>query len=205
MFNPIRLACAIAALVLSSAAAADTALIPVQLGFDELPDSTGGSHVPAGYAGFTWSDQWFQMSPSVGDTASNFLATSTSGGTLVRRADGCKFYFDGADFWSRRGLDANGDFFFVLYGELGQTLYNGNDDGSAGRMRFTGKSQTLLANYTGAIHGMAWGFDNDDYDHLAMDNFRFRVEAVSTVPEPKLALLAGLGSVVLLGARRLRG
>ena len=31
-----------------------------------------------------------------------------------RRADGTPFYFDGADFWSRRGLDATGNFYFVL-------------------------------------------------------------------------------------------
>ncbi len=50
-----------------------------------------------------------------------------------------------------------GDFFFVLYDEQGRTLYNGNDDGNAGRMRFTGMSKNLLANCTGDIHGMAWG------------------------------------------------
>lgn len=203
MITAFRLTCTSAALALSCAAAhAD--LVSAQLSFDELPNSTVGTHLPAGYGGFTWGDQWYQMSPPVGDTSSNFLATSTSGGTVVRRADGGAFYFDGADFWSRRGLDANGDFFFVLYGEQGQTLYNGNDDGNAGRMRFSGTSQTLMANYTGAIRGMAWGFDNDDYDHMAMDNLRFRVEAVASVPEPASAMLVGLGLALLLGARRMR-
>jgi hypothetical protein len=41
-------------------------------------------------------------------------------------------------------------------------------------MDFTGTPTLLTANYTGPIDAMALGFDNDDYDHLAMDNFRFR-------------------------------
>ena len=143
----------------------------------------------------------------MGATDTNFLATSDTGSTFVRRVDGSAFYFDGADFWSRRGADAMGDFFFVLYGASGQVLYNGDVDNDGGRMRFTGTPTFLQANYSGPIHGMAWGFDNDDYDHMAMDNFRFRAEPVAAVPEPgSSALLAlGLAGLAALKARRRRG
>ncbi len=187
-------------LCMAAAAAADP--VPGVLSFDELPNATGGVHLPAGYGGFTWGDQWYQMSPTVGATASNFLATSTSGGTLIRREDRGAFYFDGADFWSRRGLDATGDFFFVLYGANGQVLYNGDVDNDGGRMRFTGAPTFLQANYSGPIHAMAWGFDNDDHDHMAMDNFRFRAEPLAAVPEPGAGALAALGLGLLLIARR---
>ena len=204
MTTSLRLACVSAALVLAcTAPRAD--LVDSQLNFNELSVGSSGVHLPGGYGGFNWGDQWYLMPASFGGTQSHFLATSTSGGTLIRRTDHGAFFFDGADFWSRRGLDAGGDFFFVLYGTQGQTLYDGNLDGNTGRMRFTGSPQTMLANYTGAIHGVAWGFDNDDYDHLAMDNFRFRVEALPAVPEPGTALLASLGLAVLLIARRVRG
>ena len=202
LFVP-RLLCS-AALLLLACTAARAELQPLLLDFNELPDSPIGSHLPENYAGFVWGDRWYQMSPAAGATDQNFLASSTVGSTLLRRVDRGAFYFDGADFWSRRGLDANGDFFFVLYGQQGQVLYNGNLDGNAGRMRFTGTPQTLAANYSGAIYAMAWGFDNDDYDHLAMDNLRFRVEANAPVPEPASGLLAGLGLAVLLSARRLQ-
>jgi hypothetical protein len=177
-------------LCVTVAAAADP--VPGVLDFDELPPSAIGTHLPAGYGGFTWGGQWYEMSqtPAGGN---NFLATSTSGGTLIRRNDRSAFHFDGADFWSRRGLDGTGDFFFVLYGESGEVLYNGDVDGNAGRMRFSNTPTFLQANYTGAVHAMAFGFDNDDYDHLAMDNFRFRATAVSAVPEPSIAVMVSLG------------
>lgn len=186
---------------LAAPAAQAIEVVPGVLGFDELPNATGGVHLPEGYGGFSWGSQWYQMSPSTGNTEANFLATSTSGGTWIFRADHSAFHFDGADFWSRRGADANGDFFFVLYGHDGEVLYNGNDDGNAGRMRFTGTAQLLQANYSGLIYGMAWGFDNDDADHLAMDNFRFRAAAIPAVPEPHAGLLALLGVGFLLGRR----
>lgn len=176
------------------------------LSFDEFAATTVGQHLPEGYAGFDWGDRWFAMRTSAapGDT---FLASSTVGSTLIRRSDGSDFHFDGADFFSRRGLDANGDFFFVLYHD-GATVYQGNLlGGNAGRMRFTGTPTLLAPDYAGPIDGLAFGFDNDDYDHLAMDNFRFRVEAVSLPvpePEPYALLLTGLGLVGMVAGRRLR-
>lgn len=185
---------------LAAPAAQAIEVVPSVLDFDELPNATVGVHLPDGYGGFSWGSQWYQMSPTTGNTETNFLATSTSGGTWIFRADRSAFYFDGADFWSRRGADASGDFFFVLYGQNGEVLYNGDNDGNAGRMRFTGTAQLLQAHYDGLIYGMGWGFDNDDADHLAMDNFRFRA-AIPAVPEPHAGLLALLGVGFLLGRR----
>lgn len=184
-----------------------TAAEPVAatLTFNDLGASTIGMHLPDGFGGFDWGDRWYYMSAAStpGDT---FLASSTVGSTLIRRTDGADFHFDGADFFSRRGLDANGDFFFVLYRD-GATVYQGNLlNGNEGRMRFTGTPTLLTPGYSGPIDAMALGFDNDDYDHLAMDNFQFRaVLATPPVPEPdSLALIvAGLGLIGLVVRRRL--
>jgi hypothetical protein len=81
-----------------------------------------------------------------------FLALSGSGTTL-KRSDGAAFYFDGADFWSRRGLDANGNLSFVL-SLKGKVVYNGLVDTVA-----------LAFNKTGR---------GGDWDQLAMDNLRTR-------------------------------
>lgn len=203
-----RLACSVfvaTSLALSlPATAAET--VAATLTFNDFAATTVGQLLPEGFAGFEWGDRWYAMSRSAtpGDT---FLASSTVGSTLIRRSDGSDFHFDGADFFSRRGLDANGDFFFVLYHD-GATVYQGNLLGSnAGRMRFTGTPTLLSPDYAGPIDALAFGFDNDDYDHLAMDNFRFRAEAVSLPvpePEPYALLLAGLGMVGLVAGRRLR-
>ena len=192
------------------------------LTFDSLNGTTGGIHLPADHQGFGFGDRWFAMSTAAAPTQT-FLATSTVGSTLIRRTDGGTFYFDGADFWSRRGLDANGDFFFVLYNGA-STVYQGNLKGKKGRMRFAGTPRLLTPGYKGAITALAFGFDNDDSDHLAMDNFRFRpgtalspaalraataefapstTASVGSVPEPTtLALL--LGALGVAGGRRRR-
>ncbi len=175
------------------------------LEFDDL-GSGSGAHLPEGFGGFDWGDRWYYMTRAAAPDQT-FLATSTVGSTMIRRSDGADFHFDGADFFSRRGADANGDFFFVLYHD-GQTVYQGNLLGNDGRMRFTGTPTLLAPDYAGPIDGMAFGFDNDDYDHLAMDNFRFRAEAIAPlpVPEPESWLLmgAGLGLVRLIARRRAR-
>jgi hypothetical protein len=153
---------------------ASAELSSFMLDFDAIGAPVIGSRMVDGYGGFEWGDQWFSLSAAQ-NPANTFLVTSTTGGTLIRRTDGADFYFDGADFWSRRGLDATGDFFFVLYKD-GAIVYRGDEDPdhSSGDMDFTGTPTLLTANYTGPIDAMALGFDNDDYDHLAMDNFRFR-------------------------------
>ena len=88
------------------------------------------------------------------------------------------FYFDGADFWSRRGLDANGDFYFVL-SLKGKTVYNGLTAKKGGRMLFTGAPTLLKPDYTGPIDLIAITFSGNgkDWNHLAFDNFRFRAIA----------------------------
>ena len=118
------------------------------------------------------------------------------------------FYFDGADFWSRRGVDATGDFYFVLYND-GQVVYNGLEDKKNGKMVFKGASSFMTVAAGMPIDAIGFAFDNDDYDHLAMDNFRFRVDAttlgsVTAVPEPHTTamLLAGLGVIGVMGRRR---
>jgi hypothetical protein len=58
------------------------------------------------------------------------------------------------------------------------------------------------APYSGLIDGFALAFDNDDYDHLAMDNLQLRV--LAAVPEPQIAalLLTGLALVGQIARRR---
>jgi len=196
---------AVAAMALSlQASAADP--IAGTLTFDDLGQSSVGTHLPAGFGGFDWGDRWYYMTRAVTPNET-FLATSTIGSTLIRRSDGADFHFDGADFHSRRAADASGDFFFVLYHE-GRTVYQGNLLGNEGRMRFTGTPTLLTPGYSGPIDGMAFGFDNDDYDHLAMDNFRFRAQVAAPllVPEPEnwVLMAAGLGLVSGLAGRHKR-
>lgn len=143
--------------------------------FNDLGASQYGDHLPAGYAGFNWGMQWFYMS-STDALRGNYLATGTAQtGTLIQRVDRSPFYFDGATFWSRRGLDANGSFYLVMYLN-GQTVFNGTLS-SKNRMRFTGTPTFLASRYKGLVDGVAFVFHKDDYDHFAADDFRFRVAA----------------------------
>lgn len=169
-----RAATLLAGLALAGAAQAQT-YTPVTLDFNDLPPATGGNHPPAGYGGFNYAAQWYYMT----DTrvpGQNFLAMgSPGGGTTIRRANGGPFYFDGAMFWSRRGLDANGSFAYVLYYK-GKTVFDGTKS-SKTRMRFTGTPTLITTGYKGLVDGVALAFRNDDYDHIAADDFRFRVPA----------------------------
>lgn len=159
-------------------AAPAPAAVPVQqaivLGFDDFVASPVGIHMPAGYGGFLWGDRWFAMASTV--TANNYLALGSGASLWIQRADGTPFYFDGADFWSRRGLDAVGDFYFVLYYQ-GNTVYNGLT-AKKGRQVFTGTPKLLKPAYKGPVDGVAFAFDGNgrDWNHLAMDNFRLRVD-----------------------------
>ena len=90
--------------------------------------------MPATYGGLRWgTSDWHYMSLTSAPT-NTFLALSgnaTFTGTPIGGAD---FYLDSVDIWSRRGLDANGDFYFVLYHD-GATVYNGlvENDGAKDR------------------------------------------------------------------------
>lgn len=143
-----------------------------KLGFDDFIAAPSGVPMPAGYGGFIWGDRWYAMQAAT----NNHLAVGSGLSMLIRRADGTPFYFDGADFWSRRGLDAVGDFYFVLYYQ-GQTVYNGLT-ARKGKQVFTGTPTLLKPAYTGPVDAIAFAFDSNglDWNHLAMDNFRFRVD-----------------------------
>ncbi|MFM2121018.1 MAG: hypothetical protein RL722_2486, partial [Pseudomonadota bacterium] len=128
----------------------------------------------ANYQGWVISSpNWHYMTTTAAPT-DTFLALSGSG-TLIRKADGSAFLFDGADFWSRRGLDANGRFYFVL-SYKGKQVYNGV--ALKAKSTFTATKTLLKPPYTGVVDAVAIAFDKPgrggDWDQLAMDNFRFR-------------------------------
>lgn len=178
-------------------ASASVARATEVLTFDDFPASTVGTLMPATYGGLRWGaglTQWHYMTLA-SNPSNNFLALSGTSTFFGSPIGGDDFYFEGADFWSRRGLDANGDFFFALYHD-GVTVYNGVvADG--GRQRFTDTPQLLVPDYSGPVDGVALAFDNDDWDHLAMDNVR-----ITPIPAPATAVL--LGASGLFAARRRR-
>lgn len=144
------------------------------LGFDDIGAMTTGVHMPDAYGGFTWGDRWFALYDP--NRNQNYLALGSGLSLVIHRADGGVFYFDGADFWSRRGLDAVGDFYFVLYYK-GATVYNGLT-AKKGKKVFGATPTPIRPDYTGPVDGIAFAFDSNglDWNHLAMDNFRFRLE-----------------------------
>ena len=186
------LAASCTGLALGTVASASTVLT-----FNDLPISTIGVRMPETYGGLRWGaglTQWhFMTRPS--DLSNNFLALSGTSTFFGSPLGGPDFYFEGADFWSRRGLDGNGDFSFVLYHD-GVTVYNGMTADN-GRVRFSSTSQFFVPDYTGPVDGVAIAFDNDDWDHLAMDNVR-----ITMVPAPGAAAVLGLCG--LFASRRRR-
>jgi hypothetical protein len=143
--------------------------------FNDLGASTSGTHMPDTYGGLNWkATNWHSMTTeaAAGDP---FLALSGSL-TTIRRSDGAAFHFDGADFWSRRGLDANGNLYFVL-SLKGKVVYNGVT-AKGGKVRFNDTHQLLKPAYTGLVDTVAVAFNKagkgGDWDQLAMDNFRIR-------------------------------
>jgi hypothetical protein len=155
------------------AATAGAAAPPiVTLSFDDLGASPVGTHMTDGYGGFRWtSSDWYFMSADVPNPNTYLALSGTS--TAIVRADGTDFTFTGLDAWSRRGLDATGSFFFVLSRD-GVTVYDGRNDRD-GRQRFTGVATTYVPNFAGPVDGVAIVFaqGGGDWDHLAIDNFRF--------------------------------
>jgi hypothetical protein len=190
-----RIAWPAAALVLLASAAASSHASAALITFNDLGPSTGGTHMPDAYAGLRWTTSDWHYMTLASNPADTFLALSGVGTFVLSPIGGADFFLDGADFWSRRAADANGDFYFVLYHD-GATVYNGlTADG--GRQRFDNVHQTFVPDYSGPIDGFAIAFDNDDWDHLAMDNLQVRF-----VPSPGSLALAA--SAALLATRRRR-
>lgn len=148
------------------------------LTFNDLGQNPVGAPMPDGYGGFDWGGRYYGMAAMAAAGSSPHVAMGSGASTWIRRTDSAPFHFDGADFWSRRGLDARGDFYFVLYLK-GKTVYNGLTAKKGGRMLFTGVPTLLKPAYTGPIDMIALAFDSNgkDWNHLAFDNFRFRTIA----------------------------
>lgn len=168
------------ALCIASASAPAAAQSTV-LTFNDLAlvsPATVGASMPDGYGGFDWGGRYYYMAPTAASGNTTYVAMGSGASTWIRRTDSAAFYFDGADFWSRRGLDANGDFYFVL-SLKGKTVYNGLTAKKGGRMLFTGAPTLLKPDYTGPIDLIAITFSGNgkDWNHLAFDNFRFRAIA----------------------------
>ena len=111
--TPALLATATLVAHLASTALAQTIITPVTIDFNDLGPTTGGVHMPPTYEGLEWGTSDWHYMTLASTPADDFLALSGTG-TAFHSTGGEDFYFDGADFWSRRGLDANGRFYFVL-------------------------------------------------------------------------------------------
>ena len=212
MLAATALACTVTSAVAQATHVSDT------ITFNDLANTgPGGAQVPDGYKGFNFGQTgptyYISKPADPGTPPDNYLAFSSLSAFSYFRSDRTEFYLDGVDFFSRRGLDAVGDVYFVLYRD-GATVYNGLTE-KDGRNVFTGTSSTFRplvfdensktsSPYTGPIDGFALAFDNDDHDHLAMDNLQVRV--ISSVPEPHThaLLLAGLVMVGTVARRRHR-
>lgn len=179
---------------------------PGVLSFEDAPEL----HVPlatlngtSGYAGFNWGTAYVPTTLAPVPAAMLTYLAFSSTGTGIVRSDGADFYFDGADFWSRRGVDANGSFYFYLMHD-GVVVFDGREDSDT-RIDFTATPGFIQSGYAGPIDYMAIVFrqGGDDWDHLAMDNFHFRAQA-APVPEPaaSLYMALGLGLVGLIARRR---
>lgn len=238
----------------AAAAQAVPVLTDLTVDFEDVSISGYAAHLELGYKGFTWGN----VAPNAGFSglAGNiFVQCAEAGGTdcstlpgnnqyasttgqngaagsyTIRRTDGSGFYFDGGDFWSRRGADAVGDFYFILYGQNGQTMYRGDNEDLTGsgkreKMVLSGVPTDMAPSFTDMIYGMSFIFDNDDYDHFAFDNLDFRVfventgtsgtagaggtsiepapvgSPTNTVPEPGTLALLGLGLGAAAWSRR---
>jgi hypothetical protein len=129
--------------------------------------------MPTNHHGFVWgTSDWHFLTGAVGLT-NTYLALSGTATSIMSRG-GVEFYFDGLTAWSRRGLDANGLFYYILSNH-GTNVYDGRDDGNEGKNKFTAVHQSFKPNYTGLVDRVAIVFTQggDDWDHLAIDDFQF--------------------------------
>jgi hypothetical protein len=160
----------------ASATFAQAAYTAGQLDFQDLGPDTTGTAVPDGYGGFRWGSSWFAYTNPT-DLSNTFLA-STSTADTFQRSDGQPFYFDGAVFWSRRGLDAQGTFYYVLYLQ-GNIVFDGRIR-TKDRRIFTGTPKLLVTGYKGLVDRVVMVFKRRDWNHCAMDDFRFRAATAAT-------------------------
>ncbi|RZS52121.1 PEP-CTERM sorting domain-containing protein [Sphaerotilus mobilis] len=155
---------------LTGQASAQTAI-----NYNELGASTGGTPMPSPHAGLSYANSNWHFMTLASAPSEVFLALSGGAATL-RKADGSAFLFDGADFWSRRGVDAGGTFHYVLQLK-GKVVYDGRTD-KRGKMRFSGAKTLIRPSYTGPVDYVAIVFaktgKGGDWDQLAMDNVRVR-------------------------------
>lgn len=204
------LATIIASVAISAAAQTSTTL--TFDGFTHPAVSTA----PTVYRGLTFGES-FQQITTGGNT---YLATSLSNGsTLVRQTSGQSFYLDAIDVWSRRGLDANGTMYLVLYSGA-TTVYNGEAVPRPSNPTKTDKAPILFDKttktvdvsslYGGSITGVAFSFKTNptgagDWDHFATDNWVLRTSdpavlpPAAPVPEPSTVLLF-LAGLLTIGA-----
>lgn len=208
MFKPTRKSLAATLFILASSVTAAYAVdAPVYLSgtltFDGLIASGASAQVPDGYGGFNWGDSFFATTLTPTPVVGPYVAL-TSTGTSVVRSDFTDFYFDGADFWSRRAGDANGSLYFYLMHD-GAVVFDGRE-GSDNRMNFNATPTFMQSGYSGPIDYLAIVFQQggDDYDHLAMDNFQFRALA-APVPEPSAYMLMAVGLGLVGWGARWRG
>jgi hypothetical protein len=143
------------------------------LTFDNFAAGPGGTPMPAAYAGLRWENSDWHVMAVASNAANTFLALSGTAATLTGEG-GQNFYFDGAAFWSRRGLDANGSFYFYLMRD-GVVVYDGRNDRN-GRQVFDAVPRRFVPNYFGAVDYVAVVFTQGggDWDHLAMDDVKLR-------------------------------
>ena len=180
---------------------AQAAYEPATLTFDNIVGGATSLQVPNGYGGFNWGTSYYATLLTPSPVVGPYVAL-TSAATSIIRSDFTDFYFDGADFWSRRGADANGSLYFYLMHD-GAVVFDGRED-SDNRMNFNATPTFIQSGYSGPIDYMAIVFQQggDDFDHLALDNFQFRALA-APVPEPSAYALMAVGlGLVGWGARR---
>lgn len=157
------------------------------LSFNDLVTTNGGVHMPTNYGGLAWAfSAWYYM-PSNNVATDTYLALGGAN-SAVSMPGGQDFFFDGAEYWSRRGADANGSLYFYMMRD-GVVVYDGREDND-GRQRFTSERQAFVPNYSGLVDYVAVVFEQgkDDWDHLAMDNLRLRTTANTSVQRPQLSL-----------------
>lgn len=174
-----------AAAGVASPSLATPVLTPLTVTFEDLT-VTGFSAKPStGYQGFDWGDGLHVLcreAPAASCSDNNYMATAgefTS--RQISRTDDAAFYFDGGDFWSRRGVDAVGNFYFILYSGA-NVVYRGDDkdltgSGKVEKMLLSGTPSFRTPGYADPITAMSFFFGNDDHDHFAFDNLKFRVWA----------------------------